>query len=117
MNPIVLVTIGIIILLFLFFAIFFSGKLIFGQKNRKSKNNPLSLGIEYVDSFFKIIKINFEKRIILLGYNPSTEYPFGTSESWFKIGDIPKELLIECTVLKIEKKDDGGIIYKSGPQF
>lgn len=78
-----------------------STKLIYTKKDKKMQSNPLSLGLYQINSFFKILEVNEEKGIALLGYNPSAEYPLGIGKAWFKIDNIPKEFCRDGTVLKV----------------
>ncbi|MDQ1282020.1 MAG: hypothetical protein QG630_371 [Patescibacteria group bacterium] len=72
---------------------------------------------ERKDLFFKILKNDKENNLVFLGYAPNIENPFGKDPKWFKADNIPKELLVEFSVIKIIKNPDGKISVIEGPIF
>ena len=96
-------------------AIFGQIKVISYLKSKRKQRYATLLGSEHVGRYFKIIKI--EHGVVLLGLDPTTEWPSGIGEVWFKSDKIPVELLEELSVIHVEDNSDGGIIVNKGPTF
>jgi hypothetical protein len=117
LNPYLLVT-GAILIVLLLVAMFSLIKKIFVMREEnKQQNHPMSFGVEHTECFFKILKIDEKKGIIYLGYNPSIQHPFGIGGGWFKIDKIPVGLRNEYSVLKVKKGLKDEVIFYKGPIF
>lgn len=116
-NPAMLVlgAFALVILIVVFFLLI--KKIVLSQKEKKSQHAAVPIGIEYSESFFKVIKVNLEKGVVLLGYNPTKQYPFGSSKTWFKVDHIPKPLMQENFVIKVVGKPNRGVDFVTAPIF
>lgn len=110
-----------LVCIFLFFVVFFiisiSKKFTSFFKEMKLQKHPLSFGVEHINCYFKILKINEKKGIIYLGYNPTVPHPFGVGGGWFNINNIPKELRNECSVIFVNKGTKDDYVCNKGPIF
>jgi len=116
-NPALLVTgaLALVLLLFGFFVLLKT--VIVKSKDKKLRSHPRLLDISYVGSYFKVLNVDTEKSIVQLGVNPDRQYPYGKDKAWFQIGLIPKNLLVENFVIKVEGTHDRQINYIAGPIF
>lgn len=117
-DPALLVT-GVLALLLLIFGFFvLLNKFILDGKDRKLQKHPRLLDISYSGSYLKVLGLNIEKSIIHLGINPDREYPFGRDHAWFELNHlIPESLCKENFVIKVIGRPDNQIECSAGPIF
>jgi hypothetical protein len=80
-------------------------KVFSNKKEKKRKENPFILGVEHDGRLFKMLKLEEEKGIAFLSFDPNANFPSGKGGEWFVCLNIPKELRRERQVLEVIKVD------------
>lgn len=101
-----------VILLVVSGSLYWWRKVFVKTKEKKQKENAITLGDEQINQLFKIRKIDKEKQVALLSSDPTSEHYWGTGDpTWVKtkMENFPEEFKMEGKVIKVTKGSDGKI--------
>lgn len=115
-NPLFLVAGMIMAIVIIIGLIYWLSKVPALRRDNFQQKHPKEINSDCVGLSLKVIIPKSKKipGISYLGYNISTNHPFGAYMSWYKTDSIPADLLLENFVVNVEDNNNGGVIFSKG---